>query len=454
MATLRLVPASGSAIEIDGERAVVGRDAGCDVVVNDVSVSRKHARIERWGSNWAVIDQRSANGTFLDGQRVAETVLSSGQELRFGGVAYRVEIEEYTAGATVLMPMPAMSDATVLQPPAAPRPGPPAPPAPATPAARPTASPAAAPARPAAFPAPAPAPPAARPAAPQRRAPPVPPAPHPPEPVEKGKGPLFWTALGCGGILLVGLVVFGAIVGGAFYKSRGAVEAVHAQLEEIRDGNLYAAYARTSASYQAAHPATAFATFVERHPGLKANTGADFTNRSVENDAATLSGTLAHDAGTQSVVYRLGRERDGWKITGIAVDGTECGTDGSSVTDADGLTIDILGVNKVKQGQAVAVKIDVRVSGFDLRPEGSLFRLDLAEDLETFGPDGRRLDELSRADLETFNQTTASAIDATATFKTSLTFARPDPGKYRAIITIRDKIGGKSQNHEVPFDLP
>jgi hypothetical protein len=453
MATLRLVPASGSAIEIDSERVVVGRDAKCDVVVNDVSVSRKHARIERWGSNWAVIDQRSANGTFLDGQRVAESVLGTGQELRFGQMAYRVEIDEYTAGATVLMPMPARSDATVLQPaPSAPRPAP-VPAAPPSPA-RPGPPPAAGPARPAAFPAPAPAPPPERPAAPARRAPPVQPAPEPPEPVKTGKGPLFWTALGCGGILFVGLVAFGAIMGGAYYKSKGVVEAVNAQLEDIRNGNLYAAYARTSASYQAAHPVTAFASFVERHPGLKDNTNADFTNRAVENDAGTLSGTLAHGGGTQSVVYKLVKERDGWKISGIAVEGDECGTGESSVSDAGGLTIEILGVKKVKQGQAVAVKIDVRVSGFELRPEGNLFRLDLAEDLETFGPDGNRLDELSRADLETFNQTTASAIDATATFKTSLTFARPDSGKYRAIVTIRDKIGGKNQKHEVPFELP
>ena len=87
MATLKLVPASGSPIEIDAEKTmVVGRDKGCDVVIDDVSVSRKHARLERWGSNWAVIDQRSANGTFLDGQRVTETVLRSGQELRFGAI--------------------------------------------------------------------------------------------------------------------------------------------------------------------------------------------------------------------------------------------------------------------------------------------------------------------------------------------------------------------------------
>lgn len=341
MATLRLVPASGSDIEIDGDQAVVGRDPSCDVVVNDTSVSRKHARLERWGGNWAVVDQRSANGTFLDGKRVAETMLRAGQELRFGAVAYRVEIDEDETGATVLMSMPAVSQATVMQPAVIPpRPAVPRPPTP-----------------------PATPPPAARPAMPPPGIPPVPHMAHPPEPVEKGKGPLFWSALAGGGLLLLALIGFGAIVGVSFYGSRGAV-------------------------------------------------------------------------------------------SGVEVDGDEGGAGGASAADGAGLTIETIAVNKVPQGQIVTVKIDVRVTGFDLRPEGNLFRVDLAEDLETFGPDGKRIEELSRVGLETFNHTTTSATDATATFNTSLTFSKPDPGKYRAILTIRDMVGMKREKHEVPFDLP
>ena len=119
-----------------------------------------------------------------------------------------------------------------------------------------------------------------------------------------------------------------------------------------------------------------------------------------------------------------------------------------------GLTVDTVAVNKTRQGQTVTIKIDIRVTGFDLRPEGNLFRVNLAEDLETIGPDGKRIDELSRAGLETYNQTTASATDATATFNNALTFTRPDPGRYKAVITIRDMVGLKNKKHEVPFDLP
>jgi len=432
MATLKLVPASGSPVEVDGDQAIVGRDPSCDVVVNDASVSRKHARVERWGGNWAVLDQRSANGTFLDGQRVAESILRAGQELRFGAVAYRVEIEADQTGATVLMSIP---DATVLHQAAVTTPPPVRRPTPPTP-----------------MPAP---PPVARPAAvPPPAVPSTPRVAHAPEPVAKGKGPWFWAALGCGGILLLALIGFGSILGIPFYTSRGAVDAARAQLAEIRAGNLDAAYARTAPSYQAAHGASAFAAFVARHPGLKGNTDSTFTSRSVENDRATLSGTLSHAAGTESVVYELVKEDGGWKVSGIAVDGDEGAAAASSVDDGGGLVIETIAANKSSQGQTITIKIDVRVRGFDLRPEGNLFRVDLAEDLETIGPDGRRIEELSRVGLETFNQTMASATDATATFNTSLTFSKPDPGRYKAILTIRDLVGAKSKRHEVPFDLP
>src|SRR5688572_11119351 len=137
MATLRLVPAVGSHIEIGVDQAVVGRDPNSDVIVNDGSVSRKHARLERRGDGWAVVDQSSANGTFLDGHRVTEAALAHGQEIRFGSVAYRLEIEEELS-ATIITPMTAPTDATVVQRAVVPPPRPAAP-RPAAAAPRPAA---------------------------------------------------------------------------------------------------------------------------------------------------------------------------------------------------------------------------------------------------------------------------------------------------------------------------
>ena len=119
MGALRLVPSDGvsPALEITSERATLGRQADADLVVDDPSVSRRHALIERRGSDWVVTDQASANGTFLDAARVATSVLRNGQELRFGSRVFRVQIES-AAMATVVVPavVPARPPAVPTRP--------------------------------------------------------------------------------------------------------------------------------------------------------------------------------------------------------------------------------------------------------------------------------------------------------------------------------------------------
>lgn len=51
-----------------------GRDLDCDVVLPSKAVSRKHARLEVRGSKLFLIDEGSANGCMVDGQRVTTPV--------------------------------------------------------------------------------------------------------------------------------------------------------------------------------------------------------------------------------------------------------------------------------------------------------------------------------------------------------------------------------------------
>jgi ABC-type multidrug transport system ATPase subunit/pSer/pThr/pTyr-binding forkhead associated (FHA) protein len=53
----------------DVDRVVIGREADCEVVVNEPSASRHHAVLQREGSEWVVVDT-SSNGTFVRGQRI------------------------------------------------------------------------------------------------------------------------------------------------------------------------------------------------------------------------------------------------------------------------------------------------------------------------------------------------------------------------------------------------
>jgi pSer/pThr/pTyr-binding forkhead associated (FHA) protein len=68
----------------DSERFTIGRDRSCDLVLADPSTSRAHAVIERSERGWTLRDEGSANGTFVNGRRVAARTVTHGQTLRFG----------------------------------------------------------------------------------------------------------------------------------------------------------------------------------------------------------------------------------------------------------------------------------------------------------------------------------------------------------------------------------
>ena len=76
-------------------------------------MSRRHARLELRSDAWWVVDQGSANGTYVNSLKVAETALKDGQELRFGALAFRVDIEE-DPEATVASPILPEATETVM----------------------------------------------------------------------------------------------------------------------------------------------------------------------------------------------------------------------------------------------------------------------------------------------------------------------------------------------------
>lgn len=63
--------------------ATVGRDQMAEVFLDEVLVSRGHARIELAGAEWVVKDLGSTNGTRVNGKLVKEQRLRDGDELRF-----------------------------------------------------------------------------------------------------------------------------------------------------------------------------------------------------------------------------------------------------------------------------------------------------------------------------------------------------------------------------------
>jgi pSer/pThr/pTyr-binding forkhead associated (FHA) protein len=67
----------------------IGRSAANDIVLDDASVSRRHALLARRGETTFVLDDRSLNGVQVNGQRVSESPLKDGDALLLGHVALR-----------------------------------------------------------------------------------------------------------------------------------------------------------------------------------------------------------------------------------------------------------------------------------------------------------------------------------------------------------------------------
>jgi len=66
-------------------RTTIGRSPDCDVFLDDVTVSRKHAVLLRdEGGTFRIEDQGSLNGTFLNRRRIDSAQLENGDELQIG----------------------------------------------------------------------------------------------------------------------------------------------------------------------------------------------------------------------------------------------------------------------------------------------------------------------------------------------------------------------------------
>jgi pSer/pThr/pTyr-binding forkhead associated (FHA) protein len=77
-------PNAGSTFLMEQDATAVGRDTASAIFLDDITVSRKHAIFERRGAEWFVRDTGSLNGTYVNGEQVDETKLTTGDEVQIG----------------------------------------------------------------------------------------------------------------------------------------------------------------------------------------------------------------------------------------------------------------------------------------------------------------------------------------------------------------------------------
>ena len=78
-------------LDLDGSPIVFGRSGGATVTLNDPYVSDQHARVERQGGDWLIVDLQSTNGTFVNQVKItAPTPIAAGDQLGIGRTVVEV----------------------------------------------------------------------------------------------------------------------------------------------------------------------------------------------------------------------------------------------------------------------------------------------------------------------------------------------------------------------------
>ena len=101
--TPKLTDPTGRAHALSGAVSTIGRAVENDIVVSSKRISREHACVRRQG--WRVIleDLGSANGTFLNGERILEPAqLRDGDHIKIGDVLFVFHDPDVTYQDTVL----------------------------------------------------------------------------------------------------------------------------------------------------------------------------------------------------------------------------------------------------------------------------------------------------------------------------------------------------------------
>ena len=69
----------------------IGRTKDNDLVINNIKVSRTHARLEKKGEEWFLEDLDSSNGTFINGKRIKRECVTPYDVITIGGVPLNLE---------------------------------------------------------------------------------------------------------------------------------------------------------------------------------------------------------------------------------------------------------------------------------------------------------------------------------------------------------------------------
>lgn len=95
---------------------IIGRSKDCDICLNVVHLSRKHAQISVRDKHLYIEDLDSSNGTFINNRRVKNAQVKSGDEIRFDTLKFSVFGPSASLQQTQVRQAAVENDATTMRP--------------------------------------------------------------------------------------------------------------------------------------------------------------------------------------------------------------------------------------------------------------------------------------------------------------------------------------------------
>ena len=87
-------PQIETVFKLGAEELSVGRSPRCDIFLNDMTVSRLHATVEKMGGAYTIRDENSYNGVWVNNANVDMKVLRPGDVVQIGSYSLVYEEEE------------------------------------------------------------------------------------------------------------------------------------------------------------------------------------------------------------------------------------------------------------------------------------------------------------------------------------------------------------------------
>ena len=82
-------------IECDKKEVTIGREPETDIQIDNISVSRVHAKIIEGPNYYLLEDLDSTNGTFVNGKRINKKYIKADDEITIGKHVLMIDIENF-----------------------------------------------------------------------------------------------------------------------------------------------------------------------------------------------------------------------------------------------------------------------------------------------------------------------------------------------------------------------